>query len=452
MTFLAPMIAIATTTSAVPVGTPVSIPIADGTLRGTLYLPANRTATERVPAVIITGAWFTIKEQMSTTYAREFVRRGHAALVFDFRGFGESGGAPRNYESPTKKAEDIRAAANWLARHSSIDPKRLSGMAMCASSGYMANAINAGAPIRALSLSALWIQDAATVEAVYGGKESVANLIKIGEDAAARFAKDGTVLDVPAAGPTGSDAVMQQAPYYQDPQRGLIPKWDNKFALMSWRSWLTFDSFAPASRLRVPTQVLHSDNAALPDMARKFYAALPGQNAIWWTGEAHMEFYDDPTAVSRTVARAIRHADFHLKGTRTDVERVNETVLQMVNAVDAKAWGGVQEFFAPKLQVDYSSLGGPKGEVESAKLLKDWEVFHAKFHSMRHTYTNFDTRVDGDIATTRFEGSATLQHKAGEQNRSWTVIGDYVGTLKRTGNRWMITGMTFTLRHQHGTP
>ena len=63
------------------------------TLQGTLYLPD--TATAPFPAVVVTGAWTTVKEQMADPCARELAARGHAALAFDFTGWGQSEGTPR---------------------------------------------------------------------------------------------------------------------------------------------------------------------------------------------------------------------------------------------------------------------------------------------------------------------------------------------------------------------
>ena len=63
------------------------------TLKGTLYKPEG--AAGALAGAIVTGAWTTVKEQMSGTYARELASRGMAALAFDFTGWGKSGGEPR---------------------------------------------------------------------------------------------------------------------------------------------------------------------------------------------------------------------------------------------------------------------------------------------------------------------------------------------------------------------
>lgn len=429
----------------------IKIPHGQDTLAGTVYRPTGFDATKKYPAVIVTGAWFTIKEQMPSFYARRFAEQGYVAMVFDFRNFGESTGKARNFEDTKGKTEDIGVASRFFAKQPYVDVNRLAGMAMCASTGYMANAIVEGAPFKAFAASALWIQDKATVEAVYGGADSVAALIQQGDEARAEFEKSGRVIDVPAAGTPGSNAIMQQAPYYQDPNRGLIAKWDNKFAIMSWGSWLRFDSLAAASRINIPTLVMHSDNAALPAKAREFHANLAGPKAIFWSEEAHMDFYDSEVAVNRSVGLAIDHFDRYL-AKPSDIEMVEETVRQVANSVDAKSWPGVRQLFADQLLVDYSSLGGPKGTVNSDQIVKDWAAFHNQFSDMRHTYTNFATSVNGNKATTRYQGIASLSRPIGETMNRWIVAGDYVTTLEKKGGKWLVTGTAFQLRYQVGTP
>lgn len=44
-------------------------------IAGTLYLPESGDGRP-LPAVVVTGAWMTVKEQMPTVYARELAERG----------------------------------------------------------------------------------------------------------------------------------------------------------------------------------------------------------------------------------------------------------------------------------------------------------------------------------------------------------------------------------------
>jgi uncharacterized protein len=82
---------------------------------GVLYLPKSYKSGDKLPTVIVTGAWMTIKEQMPSIYAQKLADRGFAAFVFDFRTWGESGGKLRGFESPTAKIADIKNAVSFFA-------------------------------------------------------------------------------------------------------------------------------------------------------------------------------------------------------------------------------------------------------------------------------------------------------------------------------------------------
>ncbi|WP_245907197.1 alpha/beta hydrolase [Photobacterium sanctipauli] len=148
-------------------------------LKGTLYTPEG--ASQPLPAAIVAGAWTTVKEQMPGTYARELAARGFAALAFDFTGWGESEGAPRYVEDPVVKTADIQAAADFLATLDEVDSARISGLGVCASSGYMADAVASNANLQKVALVAPWLHDPAMAEAVYGGPEVVPGLIALSE-------------------------------------------------------------------------------------------------------------------------------------------------------------------------------------------------------------------------------------------------------------------------------
>lgn len=78
--------------------------------------------------------------------SRELAARGYAALAFDFKGWGESEGAPRYVEDSAVKTADIRAATDYLAGRDDI--AAISGLGVCASSGYMAAAVADDARLR----------------------------------------------------------------------------------------------------------------------------------------------------------------------------------------------------------------------------------------------------------------------------------------------------------------
>ncbi|HZG07346.1 MAG TPA: CocE/NonD family hydrolase [Allosphingosinicella sp.] len=278
-------------------------------LVGDLYLPDSYKPGTRLPAVVVTGAWMTVKEQMPARYAAELADRGYAALAFDFRGWGQSEGGQRQLESPTLKTEDIVAAAAYLASRPEVDGSRIGGLGICASAGYMAGAVAASPHLRSLALVAPWLHDATIVEQVYGGSAGVATLVATGREAAARFARGGGSMLVPAASATDERAVMFKAPYYTERDRGLIPEWRNEFDLASWEGWLTFDAVSIAPRLgSKPVAMVHSDAAAIPQGARSFYGKLTGaKRELWLDDVGQLDFYDRNAPVARSADFVAAH-------------------------------------------------------------------------------------------------------------------------------------------------
>ncbi len=278
------------------------------TLVGNLYLPDDYQAGTKLPGVVVTGAWTTVKEQMPATYAEEMADRGYAVLTFDFRNWGKSGGDERQLENPANKTQDIIAAADYLATRDEVDGNRLAGLGICASAGYMADAAVQSDTIKAIALVAPWLHDREIVNEVYGGEESVQSLIETGRKAQAKYEKTGKLSLIPAASMTDENALMYQAPYYTDPDRGMIPEYVNEFNLASWEGWLTYDSIAIADNLTKPVLIVHSEAAAIPQGAHEFYNRLPREKEeLWLANTTQSDFYDSPDAVETASDAVAKH-------------------------------------------------------------------------------------------------------------------------------------------------
>jgi uncharacterized protein len=285
------------------------------TLVGNLHLPASYKPGDKLPVVVVTGAWITIKEQMAGLYAQQLADRGYAAFAFDFRSFGESGGKLRHFESPTAKITDIKNAVSFLQTVDAVDGDRIAGLGICASAGYMTTAAAQDDRIKALITVAPWIHDPAIVNAVYGGEAAVKERVAIGRAAATKFAQTGQPDYVLATSKTDKTAVMYgDLDYYQNPQRGAIPQWQNKFAVASWAEWLTFNPMSDAKNIKVPTLFVHSEVAAIPHGAKQFFAAIPTNNKqfAWLPNTTQFDFYDRQPTVSRVVSLVQTHLNTSL--------------------------------------------------------------------------------------------------------------------------------------------
>lgn len=284
------------------------------TLVGDLYLPDGVSAERPGPAVIVSGAWMTIKDQMPATYARAMAERGYVALAFDFRNWGESGGDRRNFESPAAKIEDLKAAALWLSERDEVDPARVGALAVCVSSSYLAQAATDSEVIRAVAFVAPWLHDAAALEEAYGGPDAVAERRAAAAQANALYESRGEQTLVPVASRTDRSALLFDVPYYTETERGLIPAWSNQADVGFWSDWMDYDAIARAPGLTKPAVLIHSEAAAIPGGAHRFYAALTGpKRELWLDDVTQFDFYDRPEPVKAAADAAAAHFAEHLQ-------------------------------------------------------------------------------------------------------------------------------------------
>ncbi|WP_419909897.1 alpha/beta hydrolase [Hoeflea sp.] len=277
------------------------------TLSGTLYLPAGHEAGDKLPVVVVTGAWTSVQEQMPANYAREMVERGFAAFTFDFRGWGKSGDLPQSVrfvESPGAKTSDIRKAFEFVATLPEVDAAQIHGLGICASSGYMVDAVSGNPLVQRVGLVAPWLQNSEIVETVYGGADGVAGLIEVSR---AAEAKGGEVI--PAAGPEGAEGVLMPiGGYYYEADRGAIPEYDDKWNNAGWEGWLTYHPADNAQRLDKPLAIVHSDAAAIPQGVRAFLQGFAGEATTQWLeGVSQFDFYDNQEDVERAADTIAEH-------------------------------------------------------------------------------------------------------------------------------------------------
>jgi hypothetical protein len=187
-------------------------------------------------------------------------------------------------ESARLNVADLKAATIALMSLPEVDPARVGGLAMCASAGYMARAINEGAPLKAFAAIAGWFHNPETVGLICGGAEGVASRIETGKAARAAFEATDRIDYVKAYDAVDPAAAMSGPfDYYARAERGAIPQWANQFAVLAWVEWLTYDSVTQGKALRVPPMFVHGANAALPMNVKAIYEAIAAPKELVWS-------------------------------------------------------------------------------------------------------------------------------------------------------------------------
>jgi alpha/beta superfamily hydrolase len=118
-------------------------------IAGNLYFPADLDPSREHAAIVVGGPLATVKEQAAGVFAEALAERGFVALAFDYRGYGESDGALRQYENPAYKTEDFQNAVSYMSAHHSVDSGRVGALGVCASSTYISAALRSDRRVKA---------------------------------------------------------------------------------------------------------------------------------------------------------------------------------------------------------------------------------------------------------------------------------------------------------------
>jgi uncharacterized protein len=266
------------------------------TLVGNLFLPERDKPAGVVVAV---GPLTSVKEQATGTYAQAMAERGYAALAFDYRYFGESGGEPRQFENPEANIEDIRGAATALVADNRLANLPLFGVGICFGAGPMVRAVAEDPRFRAFAgVAGVYTDNAKTVARMGAAYQAA---IDRGLAAERAWRETGEAETIPAVASDGGDVAMplREAYEFYGTPRGRVPNYVNGYAIQSLAHSLPFDARRAADVITVPVLIVHSERALAPDLAHAFYAAVRSpKQELWVTSQGQIDFYDDPKLIT----------------------------------------------------------------------------------------------------------------------------------------------------------
>lgn len=282
-------------------------------LKGHLFLPPKFDASQKYPAAVVTGSWTSVKEQMPDEYASILAKDGFITMTFDFTGFGESEGQPRQVEDFRLKIEDIKSAVTYLTDNQNVDSNAITGLGVCASSGYMAHAAAQDNRIKKLVLVAPWLHNPEIARTIYdmrpGGTDG---LLNAAAQAKRKYAETGEMDYVLAASeldPLSAMYVPENVfDYYLNPAKAAGKVYDNRFAVSSWEPWLTFDGISAGKEIQQPVFIVHSESGAVPQGTKDFYTHLKGEKDIKWLNEYNQQqLYFEEEAVNAAMTEVVNY-------------------------------------------------------------------------------------------------------------------------------------------------
>jgi len=215
----------------------------NGTIKmaANLYLPPNFDSAKKYPAIVVSHPWGGVKEQTSGLYAQQLAKRGFITLAYDASHYGESGGLPRDMESPADRVQDIRSVIGYLSSLPQVDAARIGTLGICAGGGYTLHEAQSDLRVKAVAGVVTYDIGDATRNGIEGSPVSAADRLTLLQSVDAQLNKEaaGAPLLVEQLLPS-RDALNASTPnfvreateYYLSP-RGAHPNARNRYVVTS---------------------------------------------------------------------------------------------------------------------------------------------------------------------------------------------------------------------------
>lgn len=113
-----------------------------------VYRPSAIQPTR--PVVVMAHGFGAVRALRLYSYAERFSAAGFIVVVFDYRGFGDSEGEPRQLLSVTMQHEDWRAALGYARSLEGVDPHRVVAWGTSFAGGHVIAVAGQGEPLAAI--------------------------------------------------------------------------------------------------------------------------------------------------------------------------------------------------------------------------------------------------------------------------------------------------------------
>jgi uncharacterized protein len=282
---------------------------------GYLFHPEPQTDPgARLPCVVLAHGFSGTMDRL-VPHAERFAAGGIAALVFDYRGFGESGGEPRQVVDLPGQHDDLRAAIAWVRGRDDLDPDRV---ALWGNSLGGAHVISVAADDPRIVAVVAQIPFNGFPRRIEG-RSTGAGLRLLGamvwDSIKGRLHLEP--FYIPMVGKPGELAVAatQEADRHIQTLTGgnAATLWRNQVAPRGLLQMLRYRPAAAAARLQVPLLVCaaEQDRETPVDSARALVQAAPRGVLRVYPG-THFDFYADPAIRDRALADQLGFLYEHL--------------------------------------------------------------------------------------------------------------------------------------------
>lgn len=230
-------------------------------------------------------------------FAEAMAQAGLDVLLFDYRGFGESSGEPRQFAWPPRHRGDYGAAVEFARGLDDVDPERIVLWGTSWSGGHVVYVAAADPRIAAVISQSPDADGLATLSQIrrYAGLGHLLRLSSVGVQDAVRMARGREPLMIGTVGPPGALAGLTT----EDSEPGMRaiagPTWRNEVTGRAVFAEWTNRAITQMDELRCPilVQIADRDSIAPPAAARAAAWRAKGRVEVREYPCAHFDIYLD---------------------------------------------------------------------------------------------------------------------------------------------------------------
>ncbi|MFL5781620.1 MAG: alpha/beta hydrolase [Thermoleophilaceae bacterium] len=281
-----------------------------------LYRPPAGASS---PCVVLGHGWSGVREQRLDAYAERFAAAGLAALVFDYRHFGASGGQPRQLLDIGRQHEDWHAAIGFARGLDGVDPDRVALWGTSFGGGHVMS-VAAADPRTAAVVAQVPFADGLRNLPHLGLRHALV-LVREGlrDQIAAALGRPPHMI--PSVGPPGSVAVMTTPDadpgfHALDP---AVSTWRNETAARVCLAVAGYRPIRRAAHIACPIlfQIAADDAITPPQYAEAAARHAPRSEVRRYAGAGHFDPYVGEL-FERVVSDQIAFLARHLQSAATE--------------------------------------------------------------------------------------------------------------------------------------
>jgi cephalosporin-C deacetylase-like acetyl esterase len=249
-----------------------------------------------------------VKELRQPQYAAEFVARGFAALIFDYRRMGASAGEPRQHIEPWDQIEDYKNAITFAEGLPEVDSDRIGAWGISYSGGHVTILGAIDPRVKVVVANVPVIDGYQTMWRVHG-TERFRMLRELAlEDRRKRAVSGEYGYMGMSATPSGPDDALTVWPFdevkevFIELQASQAPRHEHRNTIASVERLMEYNA-APYASLLINKPVMfivaNGDDITMWDQEIAVFDAIPSpvKELVILPDTSHMTLYSDVTAL-----------------------------------------------------------------------------------------------------------------------------------------------------------